>query len=241
MKYLVFLCLFFYSVSFYSQNQNSKSTHYKWFDAIIGISNTGLINGTEFKEKYRTIEGNNQYFLMYDFLPGQLVYGGQPYFDIAMKYDVNSDNLIIKLTNTTSGQFAIQLIKDNVEKFEIDKHVFINSDFLDLSVSDKNGFFEVLFLSKNISAYKKHIKNKEERKNDRFAYTKFVYRNKFLVNYNNKLHTINSKKNLTQLFPEQKKNINTFYSKNRPLMKSDYDKFLIKLMGYLNELLITQN
>ena len=145
-------------------------------------------------------------------------------------------NLIIKLSNNISGQFAIQLIRDNIKSFKIENHLFINSNHLELPTSDKDGFFEVIFQDKNLSAYKKHIKNDEARKNNRFAYTKFIYRNKILINYNNKLHTLNSKKNLIQLFPQHKKEINAFYSKNRPLMKSDYDEFLTRLMDNLNKI-----
>ena len=238
MKYLVYILLFFYSVNFYSQSENSLSTYYKWFDSVLGVSNTGLLNGVEYKEKYRTVDGNNQYFLEYDFSPSQLVYSGQPYYDIPMKYDVNGDNLIIKLANNISGQFAIQLIKKNIGSFKIDDHLFVNSNHLNIPTSDKDGFFEALFQSKNISIYKKHIKNDEARKNSRFAYTKFVYRSKFLINYNNKLHVLNSKKNVVQLFPQHKKEINTFYSKNRPLMKSDYDKFLKKTIYVFIGLLV---
>ena len=238
MKYFALSCLFIYTVNLNSQNTvTSAKTFYKWFDSIIDISNTTLLNGIEFKEKYRTLEDNNQYFLEYSYLPGNLVYSGQPYYDVEMKYDVNSDNLIIKLSNSISGQFAFQLIKHHVKEFQIEDHFFINSAYLesDKTVLNHDGFLEVIHQSKDLSTYKKHIKNSEQRRNDKFTYTKFIYRSNYYMNYKNKIHSIKTKKDIIQLFPDLKKNINVFYNKNKPLSKFSYDSFLSKLTGYLNE------
>ncbi|MDO5980404.1 hypothetical protein [Flavivirga spongiicola] len=240
MKYFALLSIFLNSFNFYAQNESSISTYYKWFDSIIDISNTNLLNGIEFKEKYRTIEDNNQYFLTKQFLPGYVVYDGQPYYDIPMKYDIHSHELIIKLTNK-NGYFAIQLLKEHIESFQIDNHRFINkSQLVSMATSDSyKGFYEVLSRNQNLSLFKKHIKNIQQRRNDRFAYSAFIYKNEFLIHYKDKISSINSKKNLIQLFPEQKKAINAFYKKNRVLMRFNYDKFLVNLMGYLNNLLKT--
>lgn len=237
MKYLVCIILLVSSTNFYSQNDANLSTYYKWFDSVLGTSNAGLLNGIEFREKFRTLDGNNQYFLEANFIPSELVYSNQPYYDVPMRYDVNSDNLIVVVSNKISGQFAIQLVKDNVKSFKIKNHAFINSYYIDIPASDKDGFFEVLYQSKNLSAYKKHLKDDEARKNSRIAYTKFIYKSKFFINYNNKLYRLNSKKNVVQLFPQYKKEINDFYSKNRPLMRSDYNMFIARLMDNLSKLL----
>ena len=240
MKYFILLSIYLSSFSFYSQNEFIKGTYYKWFDSIIDISNTNLLNGIDFKEKYRTLEDNNQYFLTKQFLPGYVVYDGQPYYDIPMKYDIYSNELIIKLANSNS-YFAIQLLKEHIESFQIDNHQFINSNQLEstLAFNENKDFYEVLFRSHNLSLFKKHIKNIQQRRNDKFAYSAFIYKSEFLIDFNNKIFNINSKKNIMQLFPEYKKSINAFYKKNRVLMKFNYDKFLANLMEYVNSLLKT--
>lgn len=237
MKYLPLILLELCSMGLFSQNIKTNPAYYNWFDSIIDISNTNLLNGITFKEKYKTLDGNNQYFLEYDFILGNLVYDGQPYFDVQMKYDLSGDDLIIKLSTSKSGQFAIQLIKDHVIEFQIDHHLFINSNSLnsDLSALDKKGFLEVIYQSKTISVYKKHIKNSEQRRNDRFAYTKFISKTMYYIDYGNTFHVLRSKKDMIQIFPDLKKNITDFYSKNRPLLKYNYNAFLRKLMEHLNE------
>lgn len=239
MKYLVLISLAFFSSGLYSQNEKVSKMYYKWFDDIVGVSNTNLYNGVDYKENYRTLDGNNQYFLMQQFVPGVVTYGGQPYYEVPMKYDVHGDHLIIKLKDITSGQFTIQLIKKLVESFQIEGHKFINSNSLGSKFenSSANGFYEVLFKNSDFLVLKKHIKNMQQRRNDRFEYNEFISRTKFFIYYQHHLFSITSKKSFFKLFSEQKNAINSFYSKNRPLMRSNYDIFLTKLMAYLNVIL----
>ncbi len=238
MKYFVLLSVYLSSLSFYSQNELIKGTYHKWFDSVIDVSNTNLLNGIEYKEKYKTLKDNNQYFLTKQFLPGYVVYNGQPYYDIPMKYDIFRNELIIKLVDK-NDYFTIQLLKDHIESFQVENHQFINSNQLkSITTSDDNkDFYEVLFRNPNFSLFKKHIKNIQQRKNDQFAYSEFIYRSNFLINYSNEIFNIDSKKDIIRLFPEQKESINAFYKKNRVLKKFNYDKFLVNLLKHLNHLL----
>ncbi|AUP81469.1 hypothetical protein [Flavivirga eckloniae] len=238
MKKLILLIIFicFYSFNFHSQNEQNSNNYYKWFDSVINVSNTSLLNGINFKEEYRTIEDNNQYFLTKQFLPGNVVYDGQSYYDIPMKYDIHNNELIIRLTDEKGHYLVIQLTKKHIENFKIDNHKFINADQLklDIPVFSREGFYEVLFHNSNLSLFKKHIRDKRERLGDKFSYIEFVYKSKFLIKHNNKISNIRSKKDLIRLLPEQKKAINAFYDKNRVLRKSNYDTFLINLLKHLN-------
>ena len=238
MRYLILLFFCINSSSLFSQNNSSSENYYNWFDNIIGINNTNLLNGIEFKEEYRTLENNSQYFFSNQFIPGDLIYNGQPYYDVDMKYDIYEDQLIIRLVDNT-GYFAIKLIKELVESFKIGNHLFLNSSYLQSNKEDKSaGFCEVLYQDQNISFFKKHLNNKQERRNDRFAYTQFIYKQKTLFSYGNKFYELNSKKDLINTLPNQKKIINSFYKNKTFLMRSNYEEFLKKLGENLNENII---
>jgi hypothetical protein len=218
-----------------AQNNSSSENYYNWFDNIIGVNNTSLLNGIEFKEEYRTLENNSQYFFSNQFLPGDLIYNGQPYYDVDMKYDIYEDQLIIRLVDN-SGYFAIKLIKELVESFQIGNHLFLNSSYLQSKKESQSmGFCEVLYQTQNISFFKKHLNNKQERRNDRFAYTQFIYRKKILFSYGDKFYELSSKKDLINTLPDQKKTINSFYKNKTFLMRSNYEEFLKKLCENLNE------
>lgn len=231
--YLIIL-ISFYNHSF-SQNVFNKKDHYIWFDDIIGSNNTNLQNGIKFIEEFKTIKGNNQYFISKEFKSGNLTYNGQLYYDVLIKYDVFSDNLIIRLVDN-NNYFAIQLIKELIADFEINNHVFLNSNTLKISdnFSVDKGFYEVLFKDAHITLLKKHKKRGQDLKNDKFAYTAFKSTPLFFIYYNEELCKIISKKDMLKLFPSKKKFINNYYNKNRVLMKYDYDLFLTRLVSYLS-------
>lgn len=233
-----FLLFALLSASLYSQNKSSLQNYYNWFDSIIGINNTNLLNGTEFKEQYVTFEDNDQYFKNRDFTSGNIIYGGQPYFNIPMKYDIHDDQLIIKLSDYT-GYFAIALVKEHIHSFQIHDSFFINSNILNLDKTSSSdlGIYEVLFAGDSLSILKKHSKNKQELRNDRFAYTGFVYKERSMVYFNGEILTIKSKKDFIKLIPNQKKTIDLFYRKKRFLIKSNYNRFLAELGNTLNEAL----
>ena len=239
LRYFIQLIPYIFFLSIYSQNKTNTENYYEWFDSVIGINNTALLNGIEFKEKYRTLDNNDQYFLSRQFLPGNLIYDTQPYYDMELKYDINEDEIIIKLSEN-SGYFALRLIKELVESFQINNHIFLNTSYLSsngIGYQDV-GFCEVLFRGSNIVVLKKHLKNKYDRRNERLAYTEFIYRNKYLIFYEDNFFDLNSKKDLIKLFPKQKKLINSFYKNKRYLMESIYDDILSKLGEELNKNII---
>ncbi|GAB1856375.1 hypothetical protein MHTCC0001_12100 [Flavobacteriaceae bacterium MHTCC 0001] len=219
----------------FSQNETSVKKQYNWFDNIVGIENTNLINGITFHERLKTLDEKGQYLISKLFKIGNITYNGQPYFDIQIKYDVFNDQIILSGLNN-NGYFAIQLVKYLVNSFSLNERNFINSQQLKVTTNNTNnkGFFEVLHLNPNISLYKKHKKDKQVKKNDQISYLEFRDKQEYMLYLNNEIHPLNSKKNVLKLFPHLKKQINQFYAKNRALMAYDYDKFLIKLIQNLN-------
>ena len=241
MKFYIILFTGLFSVSLYCQDISNFKTYYNWFDSVIGVNNTNLLNGTEFKDEFKTLEDNHQYFFKREFSYGNIVYNGQPYYNASIKYNVHDDELIIRLLDYT-GYIAIKLVKEHVERFQINNNTFINSNTLKLNKTPINnlGFYEVLFMGNNISIFKKHFKSKQERKNDKFAFTEFIHKELFLVNFKGDISVISSKKDFIKLDPKLKKTIDSFYRNKRYLIKLNYNTFLTELGETLNDT-ITKN
>ncbi len=235
MKTLLFLVIIMQSFFSFSQNENDLKSYYKWFDEIISIENTNLLNGISFKEHFKTLASNNQYLISKQFKNGNLIYHSQPYFNIPLKYDVYSDEIILSSIDGNE-YFAIQLAKNNIDSFTINNQYFINSNELNVKTNHTNnaGFYEVVIANKIISLYKKHKKEKREKRNSEVAYTEFKHKKEYILFYDKEIHEFSSKKSLLKLFPNLKKRINSFYINNKTFMKYDYNKFLIKLMTELN-------
>ena len=217
------------------EGQNAaEKNYYNWFDTKIGAGNTGLYNGVESKIKYRTINGNHKYFDSVDFMKGAIIYDGQPYYDVEMKYDIFNDEIIVKLPNRSAFIF-LELLKEKIEKFTLNNKEFISlsSEKNDGSISQTE-IFEMLYASEKVKLLQKHRKERFERLNRERIYSEFKYNTSFHIYYNEQLTPVKSKRDFIKLFPEEKKKINTFYGKRIVSRKSNYDKFLIQLMNYLH-------
>lgn len=230
---IVILFFILSSIAFYAQTNSDQKKYYKWFDAVVGIENTSIYNGAEYKKQYRTLKGSNEFYLTSEFVKGNIVYNQQPYFDIYMLYDVYEDEIIIKLS-TQSSLDVIQLIKEKIERFSINNKCFVR-----ISNNEKEGFYELLFKSNYLTLYKKHIKQRNQRLDEDFVYYVFKDKKEYTIKYNQKYYRIKTKSDFSKIFPKQKKNINSFYKINKKLFKSDYDLFLNKLSKHIETLIAT--
>ncbi len=224
--------------SLQSQTNSDRINNYNWFDSKIGIENTGIYNGIIYKEKFRTENGNHKYYLTSQFINGNIIYNGQPYYNVEMKYDIYEDNLIIKL-HDESEYSIIQLINDKVDEFSINNHKFLkisekHENFFNEAIS---GFYEISYQSKHLKLLKKHIKSRKERIVGNFVYSQFKDESEYFIFFNDGYYKINSKKYLIKLFPELKKNINNFYNFNKPLHKLDQDTFMTNLIEHIGSLI----
>lgn len=207
--------------------QINETKFYNWFDENLGSENSLLFNGTRPAENTKSKNGSHKYYLSSAYIPGNIVYRGQPFFNIPIKYDINEDEIIINLTSGTKSS-VIKLIKANVQRFTLQ-----NKQFIQLADGDQklivNGFYEVLFESPVLSLYKKHHKTKKERIVQKEVYTDFKEEDVYLLQRLGKYQTISNKNDLIKIMPERKSDINHLYNKNDKLQKSDFDAFLIKI------------
>ncbi|SNR66250.1 hypothetical protein [Lutibacter flavus] len=243
LQYVLILFFLIQSTTIYSQiHKPEHENYYKWFDAIIGVGNTGIYNGIEYEKKYRTLGESHEFYITSQFLNGDIVYDSQPYFNIEMKYDVFEDELIVKLPSQYGGSIIIKLIKEKIDSFNINNNRFVRIYIGDKEqISEINrSFYQVLYQSNYIKLYKKHRKTKLARSDKDFIYNVFKEQIESYIYYDKKYHQVKSKGDFLRLFPEQKKRINAFYKSNKVLRKSDNDKFLIELSKYI-ESLITFN
>ncbi|WP_298262626.1 hypothetical protein [uncultured Lutibacter sp.] len=238
---IVFFAFFFLSLkttTFYCQNNElTKESSYKWFDKVIGVGNTGLYNGIQYERKFNPLHNDHEYYLSSEFLIGDIIYNGQPYYDILLKYDIYNDDLIVKLPSYTSFNI-IKLIKQHVKSFSINNNnKFVNIKASNSSVENVVGFYEVIFDDGNIKMYKKHQKSLKKHLEKSYVYDAFKNKEEYFLFYNNTYYKIKSKRNFFKILPNLKKNINSYYNSYYKLKREDYDVFLLNFSKYLSEIL----
>ena len=209
---------------------NSEIVLYSKFDSIVGKENLGLNNGPLALNPYKTIGDNNMFFKNNKYTVGNLVYDGQPYFNVKLKYDLFKDQLILNPPEQPE-HIGISLIQDKTDSFSIYGKNFVKITKSQTALTDFiTGYYQIIKIGKNLNLFIRHQKDILKEINDEGLYYSFHEKYQYYIEYNEKFHEISNKASIVQLFPENKKDINSFYQKNRSLIKSDYNQFINSLM-----------
>jgi hypothetical protein len=229
----IFLVLFGLFLNIYSTRSQTNEDYavYNWFDKNLGIESLDFKNGPAHLNFDKTPTNQNRY-LTDEFRKGSINYNEQSYFDLFLKYDIYSDELILRPydeANTTK----INLIKENIKSFIIGNEKFVNLKELNRIVF-KGGYYEEVLIGKNITLYIKYYKEKKKSTKDEINLIDYVPKYEFILYKENKYNLITEKKEIITLFPDNKRKINDFYLMNRDLKKDSLSLFMKNLIRYIN-------
>lgn len=236
-KFPIWVLLYF---TITSQGQKESIAYYNVFDKVISIENTSLYQGEIYTQKYRTITGKTQFYISNKFLKGSVVYDGQPYYGLDLKYDVFEDQLLLQLNSITSKDKTLELVWDYIDNFEIIGHRFVK--LLPDNIPNLNyyGFYEKSLSGPYYSMYTKFRKKNIKKKDRDAVYHEFIKsKSEYVLQYKNEYHLVNSRKEIVVLFPQFKKEIHKFYSTVRILRSNDFDAFMVALLKRI-EILVSQ-
>lgn len=228
--YFIFLPIFLFStVNLFAQSLNTIELGYASFDKLVGVENTSLFQGILYTESYRTVNDLKPFFKSTDFLYGNIWYKGQPYYNQLLKYDVFDDELLILLGDKGN---TLRLSKKDVDSFTIQDHQFIH---LKDGIDFESGYYEELFKNETFELYAKHKKKILERRSEKVVYYEFKDRKiEHLLFYQNQYHELNSKKDILQVFPNYKTQINQLYKQAKKTHNNDSNALILMVVQQLN-------
>lgn len=234
---LFWLCLCF-MIPFFGISQNTEIGYYNWFDAQVGVENSGLFNGKEYIDLDRATTENYKFFKTPRFVTGSVTYSGQHYYNVDIKYNVWDDLLVIKLPNDGS-EVILTPVKAYTTNFTIGDHHFVHVNDSVVKATNKNGFYELLQDNTYYTFYKKYQKGRSNKvEGDRSYYVYKDSRPIFFLKYNGQFTQVSSKRDLIKIFPQYKKEINSVRErtgKNDPNANETYLKNLLtKVKGLLS-------
>ena len=233
LKIIVGFCAVFFSFSTHSQVASNQKAPYYWFDEIIGLNNTGLYKGIEYREEYRFFTNEyHKFFLENKFYLGNILYDGEYYYNVEMKYDLYEDNVLVKILGESKYLF-ITLITELIENFSIKNHNFIK--ITDNKKGLENGFFELIYKSKKITCLKKNVKKSFKVYEENNLSYKFLKKNYYTIIKNETSYEISSKSSIIKVFPKKKKTVNSFFKNNKDFYKNNRGIFFKQLLKKLED------
>lgn len=241
LKSLIFKVMLLFCRTIFSQDNNDIAEPYIWFDSLIGIENTEINNGTVYIEELKTEENKNthKFFSTNKYQLGNICYDNQNYFNVLMKYDLYEDQIIVKIKKK-SNYSTIKLVQEKVQNFSINSNYFVNHKFFKNTTSTSSfSFYQILFESKELSLFKVNKKESSELIKEMKLYYEFNNKNFYYILYNDNMYLIKSKKDIKRIFPIYKKDIYSFYKKNKKLFKKDKNTFFIQLTEQIQKQLQT--
>ncbi|MCM4160974.1 hypothetical protein FHG64_06115 [Antarcticibacterium flavum] len=214
-----------------AQEAQDPMAAYKWFDAVVGKENTGLFNGIEYIEQHVTVNDRQKFLGSIYYSPGSLVYEGQPYYEVDMKYNVYDDLLLLRGT----GSKPLQIHQSRIAEFHLDGYDFININ-ADTTAA-VHGFYEVLLETGQLKLLKKHRKKYRKFLDRSYTYYEFYDDTPgYAIAIEEDFHPANSRREVISAFPGNAREIRRFYRERRKLSKNNPDIFMRELAGRLEQL-----
>ncbi|HAG16069.1 MAG TPA: hypothetical protein DCG69_06025 [Bacteroidales bacterium] len=207
--------------------QEIPHNHLSEFSNEVYGTDDRLINGKYYKPKHFFALGH-PYFKMNEWLPGTLFIKGIPYENIALKYSIEEDLIIIKDTYDKAMSKDIVLHNSFVDSLQIEKHLFHNTS--NFANNNPIGYAELIYRGKTTAYFKHSIEFKDEL-SDRIKYGKYLKpRKNIYILKEDTFYLIKSKKEFLNLFSEKQDELISLIRKNKIRFKKMTDNQLRNLM-----------
>lgn len=230
-KYFILKFIFFFGLFAHSQSNEV----YNWFDNQVKVENTPIFNGVEFINTFNVIDNKHRFFETNTLTPSNIVYGGQKYFNIPLRYDLYDDQIVIAIGSGQSTN-EIMLLKEKVSSFTVGTHFFENLDAAQLGSVSSPGFYQLLTENENFKLYKKNHKTIKRRLKDRRVFYEFNdLKPEYIVKTPDGFFRLNRMRDLTSRYPDYRNELSSFRLTSRD--HNSNDRVLVTAINRLNTLI----
>ncbi len=176
---------------------------------------------------------NLPYYMSPDFTEASVFYEKNYFPNQKVRLDLFKEQLVVL---SPEKQHGVILNPQHVEKVQM-----YNKTFIWLDAPEENGleagYYMQLTKGKRIQLFYKEKYSFVERIRDNVAVNYFNRKVRYYFSYDNRYYAVKNKNAFSKLFPQYKKQINTFVQENRLSFKQNAEEDLISLARYCEELI----
>ena len=205
-----------------------ESSHKEiWLDGLIGIENSGLVNGQEYQMAFQSVT-SHPFFLQRDPIPGMVVYQSQRFENVPILYDLYQNQVVIARRRSDGLFDLIQLDRNSVDSFRIAGHKFIRSG----EGSDLR-FYDLLFAGKRVTLLCNRTKVNQIKGQGNVEY---VGSDRYYLSESGRSKPVNSASALLDL-TDRKKDLQRFIKDSHIKFRRLTDEPLIRTAEFLDTIL----
>ncbi|NIJ51367.1 hypothetical protein [Dyadobacter arcticus] len=190
-----------------------------------------LYNGRQYYV-YDARQEEFQFFNQRKWVKGVIYYDGQRFDSIPMLYDIYKDELVIKHFN--GDHVLVQ--SEKVDYFLLNNHHFARFESgTDINEQMRTGFYDILYDGKTRTLIRR-FKSRQEKIVDKRVIALYPQKNFFYIYNNERYHSVNSKKSVLGLFPEQKKELRKVLKDEKIKFRKNKEVAIAKIVAKHDEL-----
>jgi hypothetical protein len=239
MKYLLVFSLFILSISLtlfaQEQSHNTRTDYNKLYKSVIdeyGFDQV-LDNGFLYDEKYYRKIGH-QFFMKDQLYNGTLIYRGEVYKGVEMKFDIYNQQLVLSITNNNSIEWIVPH-NDFISAFSLGDKIFSK-----YNIGGVTRFYQLVSDTGKVKCLYYWFKQRFDSENINYlGFSEFTESEK--ENYlllDGSLIKYKNNRSFTKLFPNEiKARLREYIRKNHINVSKSSDEKIKELLTFCNSLL----
>jgi hypothetical protein len=235
----LYLFLLLFGTNAYGQNSDPDGSPYekslanglKQYDSV-NVWSQHLYNGSLYYV-YDAKSEDHQFYLSRDWIKGDLVYDGQFYPGMLMKYDIFKDLLVIR---HYEGEGHVSLQNDRVSSFNLQNHQFRRFEAgKEVSAGMRTTFYDLLYDGKS-KVLARHLKERITKIDNMTVVAHFFDQDLYYLQRNGSYMPVRSKKSVLNLFYDRKKELKRYLRVNHIRFNEDRAGAITKTAMHYDEL-----
>lgn len=211
-----------------AQTMLDSISDYSWVDTHQSVNNLTLFQGQRYLDSYRILNDKHRYLDSFDFMTGDLIYQGDLYKNLHLKFDLYEQQLVL-FHPESDGVTYVAPNMNEIAAFKIGERIFAKK-----TVFDQQIYLEQLGNIQGIEIWEYHYKKLSYRHNDNIAYYEFVPKNTFYI-FDGTWHLLKMNSSLIGYFPKKELLLKNTAHQWRSLQKKNPEAYIKKLIEALQK------